>query len=92
VSEHADAEASAEQAEVSGIPTTFEWKGTVYEIDPDPTIETMAYFSRGHNAAAIEGLVGPEQWRHLGRSARRSELDELAGHIAVAMGFKTAGE
>ena len=86
----------ARKAEATNSPATVEWRGHTFDVSREYdewSVDFLESLEEGKAVGIVRGALGPRQWRVVRElNLKVRELNELAGLIAEAMGFGSAGE
>ena len=86
----------ARKAEATDKAAIVEWREHTFTVSreyDDWTVDFLESLEEGKAVGIVRGALGPAQWRVVrGLNLKVRELNELAGLIAQAMGFGSAGE
>jgi hypothetical protein len=86
----------ARKSEAAGEKATIEWREHTFEVDrefDDWSLALVEALEEGQFVAIVREALGPDQWAVVRAEAVKvRDLNGLADDIAVALGFKSAGE
>lgn len=75
------------KAEAEDLTISFEYDGVTYVVDKDLDYDTLEALEEGRLAAAVKGLLGPDQHKQFKAKKRKlSHVGELVKAATDAMG------
>jgi hypothetical protein len=82
--------------EAHGATAKVEWRGHEFEVSrefDDWSVDFLESLEEGKSVGIVRGAIGAKAWRQVqAMDLRVRDLNELAGLVAAAMGFGSAGE